>query len=95
MTKEERAARADLRRKVKGLMKANNKLMIEKLESLMRSGAGIVGDHMAGEGQYSVPKDFLCAFAKEMERQWGRPCAWGGKPDRKWARRINNYYVMM
>lgn len=94
MTKEERAARADLKRRVKELMRATEKMAMEKLDHLMCSGAGIVEQHTKNGGTYEAPKDFLCAFAKEMERQWGKPYI-GNTPDRAWKRRVSNYYVMM
>lgn len=94
MTKQERAAYNDLKRKVRELMKATGKMAMEKLDSLSKSGAGIVQHHLEEGMIYATPKDFICAFAKEMEHQWGKPYR-GNKPDRKWKQRVNNYYRMM
>lgn len=84
----ENTARADLRHKVKGLLKDIEKLGLERLDKLEQSGAGIVQDHISNSLTYATPKDFIVALADEIKHQYTRPHA--SNRDR---RRIKKYYL--
>lgn len=92
MTKQERAARAKLKRDLKDLLRENNRMAMQKLESLMNSGSGIVDEQMKDLSSVGPAKDFLVAFGIEMQWQWGKPYA---NDDRGWKRKINNYARLM
>lgn len=87
MTKQQRAARADLRRKVRGLMKDAQKLALERLANIEDR---VISDHIEQGENYAAPKDFICAFARELERQYQRP-----HPTRRDKRRQSDYYERM
>jgi hypothetical protein len=89
MTKEQRAARAELKRIVKELMKDVQKLAIERLEVLM-DNSNIVEHHMNSEGMYATPKNFIAALSKEIERQYAHP-----NPTRATKQRVATYYINM
>lgn len=87
---EERAAKADLKRKVRELMKDVNKLAEKKLESLIKSGAGVVDDHHANALSLRTPKDFIYVLGKEISDQYG-----GRYSTPEERGRVHNYYIMM
>ena len=87
LTKEQRAARADLRRKVRGLMKDAERLAMEKLANIEDR---VLAQHMAEGENFAAPKDFICAFSRELERQYQRPY-----PTREQKRRQSDYYERM
>ena len=79
--------RKELRKKFNELIKENNKMMKEKLEKLLKSGAI---DMDPWEDDYVLPKMIMCAMAKEMHHQW--------KPltnTKSREREINNFFTMM
>jgi len=89
MTKQERAAFNDLKKKVRELFRNAEKDAIKRIEKLR--SAGVIEDH-AREMNYRIPKDFLCAYAQEL----ASPRVYGPwSDDRVTRRRIKNYYILM
>ena len=79
--------RKQLKTKFNELLKENNKMVKEKLEKLLKSGAI---DLPSWEDNYTLPKLIMCAMAKEMLHQW-KPLS-----DKKMrSREIDNFYAMM
>jgi len=79
MTKER------LRGKFNKLIRENNKMMTEKFEKLLKSGAI---DFAAWDDDFVLPKLIMTAMGKEMINQW-RPF------DKRWSKEIENFYIMM
>lgn len=88
--KERRAAKADLRKKVRALMKDAYEMAMARIDKLDNSGCGLVQDHNENERNWRTPKAFVCALAREMEHQYGPQ-----KDDRRSRRIISNYFVHM
>lgn len=76
--------KTQLKRKVKELIKENNKMIEEKLEKLLKSGAINLPDY---EDNYVLPKIFMCAIGKEMQFQW-KPY---NQEDRKTVENVSNF----
>lgn len=88
--KERRAAKADLRKKVRALMKDACKMAMERIDKLDNSGCGLVQDHNDNEQNWITPKSFVCALGREMEVQYGP-----FKDDRRNRAKIKTYFVHM
>ena len=79
--------KSELLKKFKELKKENNKMIDEKLEKLLKSGAINLPDW---NQDFVLAKLIMCAMGKEMQHQW--------KPlhdSKKMMREVNNFYAMM
>lgn len=81
----------DLIKKVEELLQKVAKDGIEHLKHLMSSGSGIVEDHKEEGCCYTIPKDFILAYTKQIELDYARL----GKTSRLINHRIKNYYKLM
>lgn len=85
MTSEE-----NLKAKVFELLRTIPSFGMDTLDKLIKSGVGIVEDHESNECNYAIAKDFIIAFARELECQYARPTQ-----TRKDIKRIKNYNAFM
>jgi hypothetical protein len=90
MTKEQRAALNDLKKKVRGMLRDFSRDAIAKIEKIENSGAAIVADHIENGENYATPKDLMCALAKDMAWQYRRL-----EKTRKNTATVENYYRNM
>ena len=74
-----------LRQKFNELIRENNKMLREKLEKLLKSGAIDLNNW---EDNYVLPKLVMCAMGKEISFQW-KPLSKDHKNE------IENFYNMM
>jgi hypothetical protein len=90
MTKAEaRKARADLRRKVRALMKNITEFALKRIDAVDEA-AHIVEHHHYNSMNYATPKDYICALADELKsaRSYGR-----ARATRNDKTRILNYFI--
>ena len=80
----------DLKVKVEELFDAAKKDATEKLDTLQRSGAGVLDDHEKNGMSYQTPKDFMVAYSFEIARSY-QPAS----DSNKHKRLIDNYRAMM
>jgi hypothetical protein len=80
----------DLKEKVSEIFDSLKEFGMYKLDKLILSGSDVIKDHELNQCNYVTPKDFLVAFAKEIEHQYGRP-----NPTRTSHKIIKNYYNLM
>ncbi len=93
MTDAEKQALADIKAKVAELMDDMKVHANECIDRLQASGADIAGDHIDNAGKcWLTPRNFMAAFAKEIEIQVGQTYARDTK-SRKQI--IKNYERMM
>lgn len=94
LTDSQRAATLDdLKKRVKELVDDIPAFADECLQRIIDSEhADIVGDHF-DEAPYTVPKAFIAALARELERQHKPP--FPGTLRVRHARRVGNYYKHM
>lgn len=76
-----------LRKKMNELIRENNKMIKEKLEKLLKSGAI---DLPFYEDNYLLPKLIMCAMAKETAFQF-KPLS----NQKEHQKDIENFYTMM
>lgn len=88
--KEHRAAKADMRRKVRALMKDAYKMALERIEKVDNAGCGMLQSHHDNAHNWRTPKLFVCALGREMEVQFGP-----FNDDRKARREIATYFTHM
>lgn len=88
MTEDE--ARADLKAKVREKLEELVAFGLAKLDALDRSGAGIVQDHLANQGNYKTPMNFMAALGAEIRGNF-QPL----HPTKDDRETINNYHLMM
>jgi len=76
-----------LRKKFNEVIRENNKMIKEKFERLLKSGAI---DLDSWQDDFRLPKLIMCAMGKETQHQW--------KPlydHCRMMREVNNFYNMM
>lgn len=83
-------ARRELKKHIKEIMKDATRMAVERVDKLELVGVDVVGDHMKAAGQYTIPKDFIVAFADELKFQYGHPY-----PTRAAKQRIKRYALNM
>ena len=76
-----------LRQKTNELIRESNKMMREKLEKLLKSGAIELS---AYSDDYVLPKLIMCAMSKELMHQW-KPLS----NQKERMREIDNFYAIM
>jgi hypothetical protein len=90
MSKEQRAALNDLKRKVRAMLRDFSREAIAKIDKIEKSGSAIVADHIENGENYATPKDVMCALAKDMAWQYRRL-----EKTRKNTATIDGYYRNM
>lgn len=92
-TLQRKATVDDLKTRIKELVDDIPAFADECLQRLLDSEyADIVGDHF-DEAPYAVPKAFIVALARELERQHTPPCP--GIIRTRQARRVRTYFKHM
>lgn len=88
--KEQRRLKADIKRKVRNMMKQDIEWAMKSIDSVALSGCGLLDDHAAAGENFLAPKNLLCALYQDLAspRQYGPT-----KGDRKQTRTINTYYL--
>lgn len=79
--------KAKVKKRTKELIKELKPHFEKCLERLLDSGAI---DFEKEEDNYGLPKDIMCAFAKEIVWQYKQPY-----PNKGYKKRIDNFYAMM
>lgn len=90
MSKEQRAAFNDLKKKVRGMLRDFSRDAIAKIEKAEKDGARMVADHMDNGENFATPKDVMCALAKDMAWQYRRL-----EKSRKNTATLDRYYRHM
>ena len=86
-------AKTDLWNKVNELMIDAHREAMDKLETLILSGSGIVDDHANNGNNWITPREYVIAFARDLERQHApRPDYASAKGHKA---RVKNYYELM
>lgn len=88
--KERRAAKADLRKKVRSLMKDACKMAMARIDKLDDASSELVQDHHDNDWNWRTPKNFISALGREMGVQYG-PL----KDDRRSNGKVSAYFVRM
>ena len=65
---------------------------MKDLEKLIKSGSGVVVDHMNAEGPWEIPRTVLCAL---LQNQIDRNTPKWRQNLRQWKQRVKNYYILM
>lgn len=79
--------KSKVRKKTKELLKDLKPHLEKCIENLLNSGAI---DFEKEEDNYGLPKDIMCALAKEIEWLYRQPY-----PTRGYKQKIKNFYAMM
>jgi hypothetical protein len=72
MSKEQRAALNDLKKKVRGMLREFSRDAIAKIDKAEQEGARIVADHIENGMSYATPKDVMVALARDMAWEYRR-----------------------
>ena len=88
----EKQALRDLKKRVREFMRDAEKMALERVDKLQAAGVDIAGDHARAAGPYSIPRDFIAAFADEMKHQFGMIRR---DTPRAHKQRVKNYYLHM